>query len=127
MPGTVWLPVSDTGLLPFLHSLTSHRPYDPEGFLGVLSACNLTYLGLMAGTLASVTVLAISFSPPLAPQDDAVFSSRLTSLVSFVGFFGESSYSFLLVSLSPRLSSRPIALYRLPLWVQTKWRLHANQ
>lgn len=24
-------------------------PYDPEGLLGVLSACNLTYLGLMAG------------------------------------------------------------------------------
>lgn len=30
-------------------NLYSCRPYDPEGFLGVFSACTLTYIGLMVG------------------------------------------------------------------------------
>jgi hypothetical protein len=42
------------------------RPYDPEGFLGVLSACNLTYLGLMAGHfLLLVTSSSLSRSVSL--------------------------------------------------------------
>lgn len=39
------LPVSCT----IRYRLIFGRPYDPEGFLGVLSACTLTYCGLMAG------------------------------------------------------------------------------
>lgn len=84
-------------------AVITNRPYDPEGFLGVLSACTLTYCGLMAGRCC------------------VLFSEHKSRLLRWL------LWGVTLLFLAGMILRLPdIIFIRLSLWIQTEWWIYAN-